>query len=77
MGGQTAQGGDADPEEWHFLETTAWSELAPAQVTAVRMLRRFAEDDIAWARNTLENLYLDPALEAWVDGALTSEPKPD
>ena len=64
-----AAGEPVDPTACRFLETAVWSELPAAQVTAVRMLRRLAEEGAAWAGQTLESAYLDPEIEAWVDGA--------
>jgi len=63
------KGPTGDPNGWRFLETAIWSELAPAQVVAVRLTRQLAEADVAWAREALESLYLDPEIEAWVDAA--------
>ena len=57
------------PDEFRFLAGLAWSEIPPVQVTAIRLLRRIASEDIAWARETLDNLYLDPEIESWVDRA--------
>ena len=40
------------------LETAMWSEVAPAQIAAVRLLRRVAEHE-DWAREALDGLWLD------------------
>lgn len=48
-------------EHARFLTETCWSELHPAQITAVRLLRRL---DTPWATEALESLYLDPEVEA-------------
>ena len=61
-----ADGGSLDPSEWRFLEGVVWSELPPAQVLAVRLLRRV---DAPWAPPILDGLYLDPDIEAWIDTA--------
>ncbi len=50
-----------------FLENALWSQVAPAQVVAVRVARRLAAQDVPWARDLLDTLYLDPDVEARVD----------
>lgn len=53
-----------DTHYWRFLETVAWSELPALQVTAVRILRSI---HAPWARDLLEQLYLFPEAEAWLE----------
>lgn len=55
-----------DPHAWRFLEVAMWSDLPPAQVLAVRLLRHLGPN-VPWAREALDTLYLDPEIEAWVD----------
>lgn len=52
-------------EHWRCLAGTAWSEVPAVQVMAVRLLKRMA-DSQAWAREALEELFLDEEVEAWV-----------
>jgi hypothetical protein len=52
---------------WRCLETTVWCEFPVVQVAAVRLLRRVAEDDHTWPRQLLDDLYMDPEVEDWVD----------
>ena len=56
-----------DAAQWRFLESSVWTECVPAQVVAVRLLQKLATGDGGWAADTLEGLYLDPAVEAWVE----------
>lgn len=49
-----------------FLETAMWSELRPAQIAAVRALRRLDAD---WAREALDGLWLDDEVEALIGSA--------
>ena len=49
-----------------FLETAVWSEIRPVQIAAVRALRRIAPT-AQWASDALDNLYLDPDIEADLD----------
>jgi len=55
-------------EHWRVLAQTVWSETAPVQVMAARLLKRQA-DSQAWARETLDGLFLDEELEEWVTKA--------
>lgn len=55
-------------EHWRVLAQTVWSETAPIQVMATRLLKRQA-DSQAWARETLEGLFLDEEIEEWVTKA--------
>jgi protein PhnA len=55
-------------EGLRFLETAVWSELAPAQVAAVHIVERLAaEEEIPWAREAAEGLWLADEVRAWVD----------
>ena len=56
----------AGPEGLRFLADAVWAELPLVVVVAIRLLRRV---DAAWARQALDDRYLDEDLEAWVDGA--------
>jgi protein PhnA len=47
-----------------FLETAAWSELRPVQLAAVRALKRLSQENIDWATDALDSLYLSPDIEA-------------
>ena len=51
-------------EHWRCLTQTMWSELPAVQVMAVRLLRKQA-DSQDWAREALEEIYLDPEVEEW------------
>ena len=62
-----ATGGKLAVNEWRFLETAAWSDLAPIQVVAVRLTRRLAaEHRCDWADDLLGMLYLPPDVEEWL-----------
>ncbi len=52
-------------EHWRVLAQTVWSDVAPVQVVAVRLLRRHGDSE-AWAREALEEVYLDEEQEDWV-----------
>ncbi len=45
------------------LAESAWSEVRPAQISAVRLLRRARDEGIVWAGDTLDTLYLDEKVE--------------
>ncbi len=52
-------------EQWRFLAQTVWSDVPPVQVLAVRLLRRQSSSQ-GWAREALDDLFLDDEIEAWV-----------
>lgn len=58
--------GRLDAVRWRFLESVIWTDIPAVQVAAVRICRRLAADDCVWAGELLENLYLNPEIEAWV-----------
>lgn len=57
--------GDPDPDHWRCLGNSMWSEHAPVQVLAWRMLDRLSEQ--IWARDLLDMLYLDDDTRAWAE----------
>ena len=62
-------GRQLEPHSMHFLEHVVWSERAPIQVTAVRLLRWLVADEVHWARDLLDTLYLSDEVAAWVERA--------
>ena len=61
------EGGPMNPDEWRSLSGPIWSDVAPVQVTAIRLMRRLAEAGIQWAKDELESVYLEPNIQAWVE----------
>ncbi len=62
-----ATGGRLDGNEYRFLESTAWSELAPVQVVSVRLVHRLVDElSVDWAADLLGMLYLPPDVEEWL-----------
>jgi hypothetical protein len=59
-------GKKVDSNAFRFLEGVVWSEVLPVQLSAVRLLQRFADEDAAWARECLDGLFLDPEVESLV-----------
>ena len=55
------RGGD----HWRFLCAQAWSEIPMVQIVALRLLKRQTDKE-AWARDALDEIYLDEATEALV-----------
>ncbi len=55
-----------DPDHWHCLHTSVWSNMPALQVTSVRVLKKLSRH-ASWAADLLEELYLDPDISAWVD----------
>lgn len=52
--------------ELRFLETAMWSEVRPVQIVAVRLLQRLRDQEVVWAREALEGLWLDPEVEGLI-----------
>ncbi|WP_316784817.1 alkylphosphonate utilization protein [Pedobacter frigiditerrae] len=52
-----------NPEHWKVLTETMWSEFAPVQVMAWRMLSRLRNE--GWAADSLDILYLDEGTLEW------------
>lgn len=62
--------GEADPKQWFGLKEAAWSAVPAVQVVAWRQLHRL---DAAWARDLLDQLYLDDETLAWAQAGLAPE----
>ena len=56
----------ADPQTLRFLSETVWSEVLPARLTAIRLLRSLAEEGVPWAAEANENLWLDEDTESLI-----------
>jgi protein PhnA len=54
--------------QWNGLAERVWSENPAVQVVAWRMLKRLAQNE-DWAREVLEEVFLDPEVEAWAESA--------
>jgi protein PhnA len=57
------QASELKPQDWNCLREAAWSEVPAVQVVAWRLLKRMPATD--WARELLEQLYLDETVLAW------------
>ena len=56
--------------DWHCLAEAVWSDMPAVQVTAWRMLRELAKrEDLA--REALDGVFLDPAIEDWAMSDIT------
>jgi protein PhnA len=56
--------------KWQCLTQAVWSELPAVQVAAWRMLQELAKRE-DWAREALEEVYLDPEIEEWAMSDVT------
>ncbi len=63
--------GEMDANHWRCLSTSMWSEHAPVQVLAWRMLDRLKDE--AWARDLSDMLYLDDETLAWAKAGAIRE----
>jgi len=50
--------------EWQILAESVWSDMPAVQVVSWRMLNELAKRE-DWAREVLEEVFLDPEVEAW------------
>lgn len=64
-----------EQNHWRCLNESMWSEYAPVQVMAFRMLTALKHE--AWARELLEQLYLDEATLEWARAGIPEETKID
>ena len=55
--------------EWQCLAEVVWSEMPAVQVVAWRMLNELAKRE-DWAREVIEEVFLDEEVEAWAKSAL-------
>ncbi len=69
--GQIEQPEQADANHWRCLNDSMWSEHAPVQVTAYRMLYHLRKE--GWPADLLEMLYLDEDTLAWAKEGLPDE----
>ena len=56
----------SNPNHWRCLSGPLWSDISALKVTAVRVLKKL-EADHHWAANLLEEIYLEPEEEEWVE----------
>src|SRR5436190_1199447 len=64
-----------DTNHWRCLNDSMWSEFQPVQVMAFRMLTQLKSED--WARDLLEQLYLDDSILEWAKAGLPEEEEVD
>ncbi|ADZ69880.1 PhnA domain-containing protein [Polymorphum gilvum] len=65
------EGGDLDPTHWRCLAESAWSQEPAVQVAAWRLLTRLPAEP--WARDLLDQIYLDDETRAWAEAGADSE----
>ncbi len=53
-----------DPNRWRVLTETLWSDAPAVRVSVVRLLQRLAKE-ADWARDTLEEAYLEDDILEW------------
>ncbi|PIB35959.1 PhnA protein [Reichenbachiella sp. 5M10] len=63
-----------EPNHWHCLNDSMWSETPAVQVLAWRMLNHLITE--GWAQNLLEMLYLDDETLSWAkEGMIVDQQK--
>jgi protein PhnA len=66
---------DPDPHHWRCLNDSMWSELAPVQVLAWRMLKQLSTE--SWARDLFDMLYLEEDTKAWAEAGQMAQGEED
>ena len=49
--------------ELRFLEGTVWAEELPVRIAAIQLLRRLKSEQVSWARECLEAVWIEPEIE--------------
>lgn len=60
---QVSKKAELNPDHWHCLTTSMWSETPAIQVLSWRMLNRLKHE--SWATEAIDMLYLDDELLNW------------
>jgi len=58
-----------DTDSLRFLADSVWSEVPVVQVAAVRLLDRLVADEVRWAEELREQLWLDEPVQEWLESA--------
>jgi len=53
-------------DHWRCLNTSVWSEIAPVQIVAVRVLKHLAVN-VEWAADLYDQLYIAPEIAQRID----------
>lgn len=69
--GQLEDADSVQPDHWRCLNESMWSEHAPVQVTAYRMLHQLRGE--GWPQDLLDMLYLDEETLAWARAGISAE----
>jgi protein PhnA len=64
-----------DANHWRCLNESMWSEFQPVQVMAFRMLSQLKNEP--WARDLLEQLYLEDSVLEWAKAGLPTAEEVD
>jgi protein PhnA len=67
--------GTPEPTHWRCLASSMWSEDTATQVLAARMLARLEAEP--WARDLVDQLYLDDETRAWAENVTTQSQHKD
>lgn len=60
-----------DENHWRCLNDSMWSQEAPVQVVAYRMLHKLQSTD--WAGDLIDMMYLDEDTKAWAESGIQDE----
>ena len=68
---EQVEGKELEPNHWHCLNDSMWSQVPAVQVMAWRMLKRLDSEN--WAQDLLDMLYLDEETLKWAESGHTAE----
>ncbi len=56
-----------DVDHWRCLNSAMWSTTPVVQVVAITLLKYLADNKTDWAGDLLEQVYLEPEQQQWLD----------
>lgn len=71
-GSQIAAPDSDDVSHWRCLSDSMWSDTPPVKVLTWRLLKRFEAQ--AWAKDLLDQMYLDEDMQRWAECVSLSDP---
>ena len=57
-------GKSLDAGAMRFLEGSVWSEVLPAKIASITLLRKLAAKEVSWAQECLDGLWLDDDVQS-------------
>lgn len=64
---QRLKGTVQDPSTTRFLEGSVWSETAPIKIASILLLRQLSSQDVEWAQECLEGVWIEEEIQEKLD----------